>query len=162
MTSQTTGKGILKPKQGILLVIVLALAVFAVNALLEWLVALGLNSTVGTVLLWAFTIGLFLFALHRYSLVDIYTVDGVKLTIYRVYIKNPRFAEEIILHEAVFFGDPEQAARKYRISGTKRYGSSRDKYKYQSLVYKRDKKYKQLLFTPNEEVCGEILQAIRK
>ena len=162
MITQTTGQKLLKPWQGLAVAALCILAVYAINALLSWLVSLFLPAILGTVLLWLSVIALFLIVLKRYGLSDTYTLDGVKMQIFRRYIRNPRFCEQVLYREIVFFGPPEAAARKYLLSRTRRYGSSRGAYAYQSVVYKRDGKYCQLLITPNEEVCAALVEAVKQ
>ena len=160
--TQVTGKGVIKPLKGIILIVGLVAVFFALDFLLRFLVLIGLSSTVSTVLLYAITVILFIFIMKRFCIVHMYTMDTVKLLLYRIYFKNPRFMEQVLFRECAFFGDPETAARKYLIKKTTSYIGHRDKYAVQSLIVKDGKAYRQILLTPNEELCRAILSAVKK
>ena len=161
--SQSTKQKKLKPALTLLLVFGSVISVYIVNIILTLCVNKSLISfNVGSVLLWAYVVILFLLIFTRFCLISVYELDGVKLCFSRIYIKNPRLMEAIMLREVVFFGSPIDAKQKYEISGTKRFTSRRSPYAVQSLVYKREKEYKQILFCPDEKICEAILAARSK
>jgi len=163
MLTQVTGKGVMKPLTGILLIIALVALLF-VTFMLEQLLVMftGIPALLGSVILYGTALVVFLYVLKRYCIVHMYTMDGVKLLLYRVYIRNPRFCQQILFRECVYFGDPETAARKFAITKTRSYAGHRDVYAAQALVYKEGKKYCQVLLTPNEKLCAAILEAVKK
>lgn len=163
MLTQVTGKGVIKPLKGILLVIAIVSAMFLLWLVLEYLkIYAGFNSVIASILLYGLIVIMFLYVLRRFCIVHMYTMDGVKLLLYTVYIKNPRFSRQILFRECVFFGDPVTAARKFAITRTYSYLGRRDVYATQSLIYKENKKYYQILMTPNEQLCAAILEAVKK
>lgn len=162
MLTQVTGNGVIKPLKGIILIVSLVAGFILLDMVLRFLVMYtGLSQTLGTIALYIIALAAFLIVLKRFCIVHMYTMDGVKLLLYRIYIRNPRFCEQILFRDCVYFGDPITAAKKFAISKTRSYTGHRDKYAAQSLVFKDGKKYCQVLMTPNEEVCAAILAAVR-
>lgn len=156
MIAQTTGKSKMKTWKALLLILVSVLSLYAVEKLLEWLVSRGMPFLMGSILVWLYTAALVVLLFFRFSLVSLYELDGVKLVFSRIYVRKPRLSEQVLLRELVFFGSPEDAARKYQCVKTKRFTSFRSKYAVQALVLKRQKQYIRILFCPNEEICAAL------
>lgn len=161
MITQVTGKGVIKPLKGIAIVLSLAAFLFLMDMVLRFWVLMGLNRTIGTVLLYGIAVLLFLYVLKRFCIVHMYTMDGVRLYLYRIYLKNPRFMEQVLFRECAYFGDPVTAAKKFGNIKTKSYCGYRDKYAVQALIVKSGKGYRRILLTPNEEMCSAILTAVK-
>ena len=156
MTTQLIGAKRLKPLRGILTILLILLFVFGLNALLQMCVNAGLISfTVGSVLFWILSFGLGVFIFVRFSLVTMYQADGVKLIISRIYIKNPRFCEQLLLREIVFIGSREAAEKKYKISFKKHYEGF-GKESVTALVVKRGGLYTEFILRPDENMLAAL------
>ncbi len=119
-----------------------------------------LGQTAAALILWALAISAFLLVLTRFCLACVYELDGVKISFYRIYIRNPRQLETILLREIQFFGEVEPSAR-YRAS-TRRFTSSRSGCAVRALVYKREGKYRRILFNPNDEIAARLTESVKK
>ena len=162
MLYQNTKGKTLKPWVVLALILGGVAGVYLVNWLLTALVRHGtLPYMAGSVLLWAYTVVSFLFIFTRYCLVSVYEMDSVKIVFSRVYIAKPRLMEQLMLRDVVFFGNPVEAASRFKLSGTKRFTSRRSPYAVQALVYKRQKEWKCIWFNPNEEFCEALLASVK-
>ncbi|MBR4235129.1 MAG: hypothetical protein IKR85_03595 [Clostridia bacterium] len=161
--TQSTRADRMSPLFGILLVVLIVAALFALDFLLTYLMLRHMiGDTLRTVILLACAGALLVFVFTRYALVSVYEVDGVKITFSRIYVKKPRLMEQILLREAVMLSEPEEAAQKYACESTKRFTTARSPYPVRALVYKRSGAYHRILFNPNEEISTALSEALAK
>lgn len=104
----------------------------------------------------------FLYLFTHYSLVSVYEMDGMKITFSRIYIKNPRLMEQVLLRELVYFGTPEEASARYQCESRKRFVSARCEQPEMQLVYKRGSLFYGIVFCPNEEIKSALITALKE
>lgn len=161
MITQTT-RGRVKPALALMIIALSVLFLYAMDALLALCVRKGLFSTLAaSIVLWASAIVLFLGLFWRFCLSCVYQLDGVKLCLHRVYVKNPRLLETVLLREVVYFGSPA-GAKRYGSVFPARFTSRYSGYPAQALVFKREGKYKTLLFDPNDELKARLRESLPK
>ena len=161
MITQTT-RGRVKPAWALMAIAGSVLGLYALDALLALVVKRGLLSTLAaSVVLWAAAILLFLGLFWRFCLCCVYQLDGVKLCLHRVYVKNPRLIETVLLREVVYFGSPA-GAKRYGSVFPARFTSRYSGFPPPALVYRREGKYKTLLFDPNEEIKARLRELLPK
>ena len=154
-------RGKLKPLIGLGSIALSVLSLFILDGALVWLYNQGrISATFANVAIGAYAIILFLLLLYFLSLSCVYTLDEVKLTFSRVYLKNPRLAEQIMLREIVFFGSTEEA-KKYGYTRTQRFTARRGNLETRAIVYKREGKLRRILFSPNEEIAQTLKTAVK-
>ncbi len=160
--TQLSGKNRLKPGYGLLLIVGLVAAVFAMNLLLGGFMALGLPFLYASILFWVFCVGLLALVFQRFGLVYRYDVDGVKLIISRIYLRNPRFYEQVLLREIVFVGSPEEARRRNPDAGVKRAYAHRDKNgPVTAVTLRRDGTSKTLLLRLDGDAAEFLKNAVK-
>ena len=103
--SRLSGKNRLKPGYGVLLILGLVAAVFLMNLLLGGFMALGLPFTCASILFWVFCVALLGLVFQHFGLVYRYDIDGVKLIVSRIYLRNPRFYEQVLLREIIILSN---------------------------------------------------------
>ena len=154
-------KGKLKPLIGFGSVILSVGSLFLLDGALVWLHGLGkLSATWANILIAAYALILFVLLLYFLSLSCVYMLDGMKISFSRVYIKNPRLAEEIMLREIEFFGTKE-ASQDYSFSRTQRFTARRGSLPTMALIYRREGKARRILFSPNEEISAALRESIK-
>ncbi len=156
-------KGKINPLKAWLLIISSVLSLFLLDAVLRWLYdhgrvsALFVNIAIGV-----YTLSLFALLLFRFSISCTYFLDGVKICFGRVYIKNARYSEQIMLREIVFFGRPDDAKSKYAVDSSKNFTARRGEIETMAIVYRREKKTMRILFSPNEEMRQKLEEALKQ
>ena len=154
-------KGKLKPILGLLIVLLSVLSLFILDGALVWFNGRGkLPTTAANIIIGAYALLLFALLLYFLSLSCVYMLDGVKLTFSRVYIKNPRLSEQIMLREIVFFGSLADS-KQYAFSRTQRFTARRGNIPTAAILYKRDGKTRRILFSPNEELTNALKEALK-
>lgn len=160
--TQLSGKNRLKPGYGLLLIVGLVAAVFAMNLLLGGFMALGLPFLYASILFWVFCIALLMLVFQRFGLVYRYDIDGVKLIISRIYLRNPRFYEQVLLREIVFVGSPEEARRRNPDASVKRAYAHRDKNgSVTAVTLRRDGASKTLLLRLDGDAAELLKNAVK-
>ncbi|MBQ9408962.1 MAG: hypothetical protein IJU28_06190 [Clostridia bacterium] len=154
-------KGKLKPLIGFGSIILSVVSLFLLDGMLVWLNGRGaLSATAANVLIGGYALILFLLLLYFLGLSCVYTLDAMKLTFSRVYIKNPRLSEQIMLREILFFGSVEDS-RAYAFKCTQRFTARRGNLPTRAIVYKREGKIKRILFSPNEEIAAQLRETVK-
>lgn len=154
-------KGKLKPLIGFAVIALSVVSLFILDGVLVWLHGRGsISSTAANLTIAAYALGLFMILLYCFSLSCVYALDGVKLTFSRVYIKNPRLSEQIMLREILFFGSVEDAKR-YEHTRTQRFIAKRSGLPTRALLYRRDGKIRRILFSPNEEISKALTDTLK-
>ena len=155
-------KGRLKPFLGIAVIAISVLSLFALDGALVWLYeGRKISGTVASAGIGVYALVLFAFLLWRFSISCTYMLDGVKLIFSRVYIKNPRLEEQVLVREMLFFGTVEEAANRYEAVKTKRFTAKRGNLQTMALIYRRENKLRRVLFSPNDEIKKELTELIR-
>lgn len=153
--TRLSGKNRLKPGYGVLLILAMVATVFLMNLLLGGFMALGLPFLYASILFWVFCVGLL-------GLVYRYDIDGVKLIISRIYLRNPRFYEQVLLREIVFVGTPEEARRRNPDASEKRAYARRDKNgPLTAVTIRRDGASKTLLLRLDDESATFLKNAVK-
>ena len=154
-------KGKLKPLISFIVIALSVLSLFILDGALVWLHGRGsISSTAANLIIAAYALGLFLTLLYCFSLSCVYALDGVKITFSRVYIKNPRLTEQIMLREILFFG-PVEDAKRYEHTRTQRFTARRGGLPTRALLYRRDGKIRRILFSPNEEISKALTDTLK-
>ena len=89
---------------------------------------------------------------------EIYTIDGVKVTIDRIYHKKPRSMIEFMKREILFVGAYEDAVKKHGKLKTHRAVRKTNPAKPVAIVFKRAGDKQMLIFQPSEEILKAILE----
>ena len=138
-------------------------SLYFADALLMSLYNCGrISSMTASVIIFACALMLFILLLRVFSLRSVYSLDGVKLSFSRVYIKKPRTEEQVFLREIVYFGLPEAADPKYAPKRTRRFIQKREGVATRALIYRREQKYYRILFSPNAEMTDALEQELRR
>ena len=160
--TRLSGKNRLKPGYGVLLILAMVATVFLMNLLLGGFMALGLPFLYASILFWVFCVGLLGLVFQRFGLVYRYDIDGVKLIISRIYLRNPRFYEQVLLREIVFVGTPEEARRRNPDASEKRAYARRDKNgPLTAATIRRDGASKTLLLRLDDESATFLKNAVK-
>lgn len=160
--TRLSGKNRLKPGYGVLLILAMVATVFLMNLLLGGFMALGLPFLYASILFWVFCVGLLGLVFQRFGLVYRYDIDGVKLIISRIYLRNPRFYEQVLLREIVFVGTPEEAHRRNPDASEKHAYARRDKNgPLTAVTIRRDGASKTLLLRLDDESATFLKNAVK-
>ena len=160
--TRLSGKNRLKPVYGVLLIFALVAAVFLMNLLLGGFMALGLPYLYASILFWVFCVALLGLVFQHFGLVHRYDIDGVKLIISRIYLRNPRFYEQVLLREIVFAGSPEEARRRNPDATEKRAYARREKNgPLTAVTFRKDGASKTLLLRLDEEAAEFLKNAVK-
>ncbi len=160
--SQFSGKNRLKPGYGVLLILALVAAVFLMNLLLGGFMAVGLPFTYASILFWVFCVALLVLVFQRFGLVYRYDIDGVKMIISRIYLRNPRFYEQVLLREIVFVGSEEEARRRNPDASVKRAYAHRDRNgPVTAVTLRKDGEGKTFLLRLNDEAAEFLKNAVK-
>lgn len=156
MIKQTVGPERVSALDGIkliaLIVACLLLGSFAGNALLY----IGLPNIVGTIAFFGLGVALAAWVFFKYAVSYLYTLDGVKLTVERVYGRYPRFFAQVLKREIVFLGAEADAREKYPGARATRAYKRDSVIEAQALVYRREGEYHMLLLKPNQEIKDQL------
>ena len=154
-------KGKLKPLIGFGSILLSVLSLFVLDGVLVWLNGKGaLSATAANVIIGGYALALFIVLLWFLSLSCVYKLDTMKLTFSRVYIKNPRLSEQIMLREILFFGSVEDSKR-YDYNRTQRFTARRGNLPTRAIVFRREGKLRRILFSPNEEMTEQLSTAVK-
>ncbi len=157
-----SGKNRMKPGYGVLLILGLVAAVFFMNLLLGGLLAVGLPFVYASILFWVFCVALLGLVFQRFGLVYRYDIDGVKLIISRIYLRNPRFYEQVLLREIAYVGSAEEARRRNPDASVKRAYARRDKDgPVTAVTLRKDGASKTLLLRLDDEAAEFLKNAVK-
>ena len=159
LTQSTKGK--LKPLIGFGAILFSVLSLFLLDGVLVWLHERGsLSAAAANLIIGSYALVLFAALLYFLSLSCVYTLDGLTLSFSRVYLKNPRLAEQIMLREVVFYGSPEES-KNYACARTQRFTARRGNLTTRAVIYQREGKYRRILFSPNAQIDDALREAVR-
>lgn len=160
---QSTKTGKVSGGKALLLVLGTAALLLVSDFVLTYLMLkeILVSSRVREIILVGIAAAAFFYLFTHYSLASVYELDGVKLAFSRIYIKNPRLMEQVLLREMRYFGTPEEAEQTYTLHSTKRFTSDRCGFERKALVYERGGLYYRVIFCPNEEM-EKAIRAVMK
>lgn len=153
---QLVGQNEVSAKTGLIVVLCTLASLYLISALTSLFMKIGMGATVSSIFFWGLGGAVAVIVYYRFVIRYLYTVDGVKLTIERVYHKKPRLMEHIMLRDIVFVGSIERAQKKYGKMKTRRVTRDTNKNEKIALVFKRGGEKEMLIFQPNEEIRKAI------
>ncbi len=156
--TQLVGQKEVSGKTGILVVVLSLAAVYLDALLVNLLISVGLPALVTDIVFWGIGGLIAVIVYYNFVIRYLYTVDGVKLTVERVYHKKPRLMTEIMKREILFVGTQEEAVKRYGKLKTHKAIRKTNINKPVAIVYKRAGEKQMLMIQPNEE----ILEAIKE
>ena len=159
---QYVGRGKLKNWQGALIIALAVAGVYALNFLFGLVSLLGVPEIALTVGLWAGAFAIAAWLFHRYALVYVYQVGTVKASVSRIYLKNPRLAEEFLLREIAFVGTPEEAKKRFPGTRVRKAVSVRETAERVAVVYRRSGEAKTLILQPNAEIYAALQNVAKR
>ena len=146
--------------QGIGLILLIALAVFAGSAFFSLLqkrigpLASALFIAYGCAIAW--------FLLNWYALSFVYTATDDVLRICRAYGKRERFAADIWLNRVVAWGTPAEMKRRYPLAKVLQATRAQCEYEPLALVYRDSDSLAMAVIQPDEAMRNHLMQSIRK
>jgi len=156
--TQLVGQKEVSGKTGILVVVLSLAAVYLDALLVNLLISVGLPALVTDIVFWGIGGLIAVIVYDNFVIRYLYTVDGVKLTVERVYHKKPRLMTEIMKREILFVGTQEEAVKRHGKLKTHKAIRKTNINKPVAIVYKRAGEKQMLMIQPNEE----ILEAIKE
>lgn len=156
--TQLVGQKEVSGKTGILVVVLSLAAVYLDALLVNLLISVGLPALVTDIVFWGIGGLIAVIVYYNFVIRYLYTVDGVKLTVERVYHKKPRLMTEIMKREILFVGTQEEAEKRHGKLKTHKAIRKTNINKPVAIVYKRAGEKQMLMIQPNEE----ILEAIKE
>lgn len=156
--TQLVGQKEVSGKTGILVVVLSLAAVYLDALLVNLLISVGLPALVTDIIFWGIGGLIAVIVYYNFVIRYLYTVDGVKLTVERVYHKKPRLMTEIMKREILFVGTQEEAVKRHGKLKTHKAIRKTNINKPVAIVYKRAGEKQMLMIQPNEE----ILEAIKE
>ncbi len=156
--TQLVGQKEVSGKTGILVVVLSFAAVYLDALLVNLLISVGLPALVTDIVFWGIGGLIAVIVYYNFVIRYLYTVDGVKLTVERVYHKKPRLMTEIMKREILFVGTQEEAVKRHGKLKTHKAIRKTNINKPVAIVYKRAGEKQMLMIQPNEE----ILEAIKE
>lgn len=155
--TQLVGQKEVSSKTGIVVVVLSLAAVILDSMLVNLLISVGLPALVTDVIFWGIGGLVAVVVYYNFVIRYLYTVDGVKLTVERVYHKKPKKMIELMKREILFTGSVEEAVKKHGKLKTHKAVRKTNPNRPVAIVYKRAGEKQMLIIQPNEE----ILKAIR-
>ena len=146
--------------QGVGLILLIALAVFAGSAFFTLLqrrvgpLASALFIAYGCAIAW--------FLLNWYALSFVYTATDDVLRICRAYGKRERFAADIWLNRVVAWGAPEDMKQRYPQAKVLKATRAQCEYEPLALVYRDSDSLNIAVIQPDDAMRAHLLGAIRK
>ena len=146
--------------QGVGLILLIALAVFAGSAFFSLLqkrigpLAPALFIAYGCAIAW--------FLLDWYALSYVYTATDDCLRICRAYGKRERFAADVWLNRVVAWGAPDEMKRRYPQAKVLQATRAQCEYEPLALVYRDSDSLATAVIQPDDAMRSHLMQAIRK
>lgn len=155
-TTQIVGQNEVSAKNGIIIVLASLLCLYLDSMLVSLLSRMGLPPLFTSIVFWGLGGTIAAIVYYRFVIRYLYTVDGVKMTVERVYHKKPRPLEEMMLRDILFVGAPETATKKYGNIKALRAVRTTNPNPPVAVVYKRAGEKRLLLFQPNKEILAAL------
>lgn len=158
--TQLIGHNEVGSKTGIIIVIASLAALYLDSMLAQLLSSIGLAPLFTSILFWGIGGTVAVIVYYNFVIRYLYTVDGVKLTVERVYHKKPRPMIELMKRDILFIGSAEDAVKKHGKVKTHKAVRKTNPNKPVAVVYKRAGEKQMLIFQPNEEVLKAIEEKV--
>jgi len=150
--TQLVGQKEVTNKTGIIVVIASLAALYMDSMLARLLSSMGLSPLFTSIIFWGIGGAVAVIVYYNFVIRYLYTVDGVKLTVERVYHKKPRPMVELMKREILFTGSVEDAIAKHGKLKTHKAIRKTNPNKPVAVVFKRAGEKQMLIFQPNEEI----------
>ena len=159
---QIVGDKEVSTKTGLIVVFLSFLSIALLSALFSMLSSLGVSPLVTSTGFWLSGGTIAAFVFHRFVIRYLYTLDGVKLIVDRVFSRKPRLMEQVLLREIVFVGSKADALKKYPSVKVKNAIRKTNPIEPTCIVYKRAGETKAILIQANEEIASALRDAVKK
>lgn len=154
--TQLIGHKEVSNKTGIVVVLASLAALYLDALLVSVLSSIGVGVLITDIIFWGLGGGIALCVYYKFVIRYLYTVDGVKVTVERVYHKKPRPMAEIMKREILFVGCVEDAVKKHGKIKTHKAIRKTNPNKPVAVVFKRTGEKQMLIIQPNEEILKAI------
>lgn len=159
---QLVGDKEISAKSGITVVVFSFLSIFLLSWLFSLLSSMGVAPLITSTLFWLSGGTIAVIVFHRYVIRYLYTLDGVKLVVERVFSKKPRFMEQILIREIVYIGKKEDASKKYAEVKFRKAFRKTNPIVPTAVIYKRSGETRGILIQANEEMLNALSEAMKK
>lgn len=159
---QLVGEKEVSVKTGLTVVLFSFAAIFLLSRLFTLLTSLGVAPLITSTLFWLSGGAIAAFVFFRYSVRFLYTLDGVKLAVERVYSRKPRFMEQLLLREIIFIGSAQEALKKHGNVKIRKAVRKTNAIVPTCILYKRSGEIRGILIQANEELLSALHDAHKK
>ncbi|MBE5792026.1 MAG: hypothetical protein E7322_07745 [Clostridiales bacterium] len=153
---QLVGQNEVSGKTGIVVVLASLAALYMDSMLTRLLSSIGLSPLFTSIVFWGLGGAVATIVYYNFAIRYLYAVDGVKVTVERVYHKKPRPMIEFMKRDILFVGAAEEARNKHGKMKTYKAVRKTNPNKPIAIVFKRAGEKQMLVFQPNEEVLEAI------
>ena len=160
--TQLIGNKEVSAKTGLTVVIASFVSLLLLSKFFSLLSSMGVSPLVTSTGFWLSGGSIAVFVFNRFVIRYLYSADGVKFQVDRVFSKRPRFMEQVLLREFVFVGSLDAAKKKYPGLKVKKAVRKTNPIVPVCAVYKRSGETKGLLLQPNEELLKILQEACKK
>ena len=143
-------------KTGIVVILASLAALYLDSMLARLLSSIGLTPLFTSIVFWGLGGTIAAIVYYNFAIRYLYTVDGVKVTIERIYHKKPRPMIEFMKREILFVGAYEEAVKKHGKMKTYKAVRRTNPTKPVAVVFKRAGSKQMLIFQPSEEILKAI------
>lgn len=150
--NQLVGQNEVSNKAGIVIVLASLAALYLISSLASILSSIGLTPLFTSIIFWGMGGTVCVIVYYLFIIRYLYSVDGVKVTIERVYHKKPRPMIEFMKRDILFIGCAEDAIKKHGKIKTHKAIRRTNPNKPVAVVFKRAGEKQMLIFQPNEEI----------
>lgn len=150
------GQNEVSGKTGLIVVAASLVALYLDSMLATLLSKLGLAPLFTSLIFWGLGGLVAVLVFNRFVIRYLYTVDGVKVTIERIYQKKPRPMVEFMKRDILFVGSYEEAVKKHGKTRIHRAVRKTNSNAPVCVVFKRGGEKQMLIFQPNEEILKNL------
>ena len=143
-------------KTGIIVILASLAALYLDSMLTRLLSSAGLSPLFTSIVFWGLGGTIAAIVYYNFAIRYLYTVDGVKVTIERIYHKKPRPMIEFMKREILFVGAYEDAVKKHGKMKIHRAIRKTNPIKPVAIVFERAGSTQMLIFQPSEEILKAI------
>lgn len=154
--TQLVGQKEVSNKTGIIVVVASLVALYLDALLVNLLKSIGVSALITDIIFWGLGGGVCVIVYYNFVIRYLYTVDGVKLTVERIYHKKPKMMIELMKREILFTGSAEEAVKKHGKIKTHKAIRKTNPNRPVAIVYKRAGEKQMLIFQPNEEILKAL------
>lgn len=154
--TQLIGQKEVSSKTGIIVVAASLAALYLDALLVNLLSSIGLPALVTDIVFWGIGGGIAALVYYNFAMRYLYTADGVKLIVERIYHRKPRPMVSIMKRDILFTGTREEAEKKHGKLKTHKAIRRTNANKPVAVVYKCAGEKQMLIIQPNEEILKAI------